>query len=342
MNRKEQRSIALSHKLHLLIGKLRGVRAKSESLRADYVDKVTSASLLEAQIMFEADRIDEEKLMLQNDLNKRNKAVDAARNLLGEGLKEFQETRTVMSDFDAKEEGFMKTLFASLEKRVGLIHEMHKRIKSVTKQKTYSFGKKRDKMQQHSCVLAMNRKVDNARESMMTVMEGVLQEVEGLKEQESVIRDKRDFDANNPAHLVREDVEDIERIIRCANRPNGDSEVDWHNVKTPSPKAKQNHTCKLDFSSPPPPLSTTQRKSSKTQTKSGGGFHSTSVPVPSASTMASLAAELCAKQGNFDRLYTLSQGLETHISYQITMMLAIMTRLIERRGRSPFFISHPL
>lgn len=139
-------------------------------MRSSYVEKAAIASILEANILYEKDRLEEETMIRQNDLNKQSKSVDMARDLLGEGLEEFQRTRYGVDYFDVHEENFMRSLFTSIKTRVNNMKEVYSRARNKTKSSTFLFGRKIDSDKQHESVLSMADKVDKTRDEMIEVL----------------------------------------------------------------------------------------------------------------------------------------------------------------------------
>jgi hypothetical protein len=169
---KTQYSNSLSNRIQRYVGILKEKRTDNKQLRYEYAKACATTALLEARRKYEGARIEELEQSAEQHLEREKSSVDDARDLLGQGLAEYQNSRNESYSSnkcaDIEFEKFLKDFKLKLD----TIDRFHKQLKEkmraqcnllVEKDRLDGTDKNDHKSMVHAAILSMTNQVAKTR-----------------------------------------------------------------------------------------------------------------------------------------------------------------------------------
>ena len=169
LRRKEQLSMRLSHRIHARTQKIEALRASNNELRDSYVDMMTQASRLEADILYEEDRLRKLEAKVQSDMEEEYETTEEIREFLDKIQADVdQEIENDKAD-EAMDKAHLENLINIMNEQLDHFMEIERHIKSVTKQRVAEIKQvgEVDEREQHRMIELMTQKVLDAKHLLM-------------------------------------------------------------------------------------------------------------------------------------------------------------------------------
>ena len=131
LEEKALHSTDLSNRIQKRLETLREIRAQNKHLRSEYVKTCASKALLEAKKKYETDCIATLKRDVQIKIELEKSSVDDARNLLGEGLADYQSNRS--NGTRKKDQIELDKVLKDIKIKLNTLNLFHKQLKQKTK-----------------------------------------------------------------------------------------------------------------------------------------------------------------------------------------------------------------
>ena len=220
---KEQIVASNSHSISFHLEKLAGLKQETNALRSKYVDSCTSLSLIDADIRFQQDSAEQDELLQRNEINKKNKDVIFARNVLKESITESYEIPSDSKSADKLQTTSMVRILDTISENIEKIKEIEKSVNENTDKLIMNCNNNSTELLKNKIDL-MDDKIVRAKEDLGLLLNLKFLELVKIKNIQAELFRKINSTEFPSDHISTKDIKDLDKIIsRCLTIDDNDS-----------------------------------------------------------------------------------------------------------------------